>query len=421
MTDFIQITGDNIFYALALSFAGGVMTSLTPCVYPVIMITVAVFGATQSKSKLRAFTLSLTFAGAIIIMYTTLGIVSALTGTLFGSILSNKWFIFSVAGLFILMALSMFGLFTIQLPESLRSRFAGAGKAGYAGAFVMGLVSGLLAAPCTGPVMIGILAFVSTTKSVAVGGALLFAYSFGLTLLFIFVGTFVMALPKSGKWLDAVKDILGVIMLFLAFYFMRSALPLHKIHIEPTVTAAIGLSSYFVALAGLVLLVLGHTVIHRGLMGDGSKQVSMGRKGLYHGLRVLAIVVFFAGAASNLMARSIRPVELDWVLDDEKKALALHKTDKKPLLIDFTALWCEACQKIDKKTFSDKSVRKHLDRFVLLRMDLTDMDDDDEAIQEKYGIGGLPTLLIFDSGGKETSRITEFIGPGDMIEIIKDL
>lgn len=418
MADFFQLTNENIFLAVAISFAGGFMTSLTPCVYPVILITVAVFGARETKSRLQAFALSLTFAGAIIIMYTSLGIVSALTGTLFGKIYTSRWFIFGIAGLFVLMALSLFGLFTLQLPESMRTKFATAGKAGYAGAFIMGLVSGLLAAPCTGPILIGILAFVSGTKSVFIGGTLLFAYALGLTLIFIVVGTFVMSLPKSGKWLDAVKDILGGIMLILAVYFLRYAAGLHD-YLPESPPNFILLCASAAAVVGLLLIILSHTLIHKRLIGENESPVSMKRRGAFQLVRILSIALLLTGASAAIVSATARPVDLNWIVNNEQKALDIHREGKKPMLIDFTANWCEACGDIDRKTFTNENVKKELARFVLLRMDLSEMTEKDDKTRKKYKVGGLPTLLIYDSGGKEASRITDFIGPEKFIQVIK--
>jgi thiol:disulfide interchange protein DsbD len=417
MTDFFKIAADNMLLAVGISFAGGVMTSLTPCVYPVILITVAVFGARQARSRLQAFLLSLTFASAIIIMYTSLGIVSALTGTLFGKIYTNRWFIVSIAALFVLMGLSLFGLFTIQLPESLRNRFAAAGKAGFAGAFVIGLVSGLLAAPCTGPVLIGILTFVSTTQSVGFGALLLLAYSLGLTLIFIVVGTFVMSLPKSGKWLDAVKDILGVVMLVLSIYFLRIALPLDRLVAGAGDIALPG--GLAAAAAGLVLVILSHTFIHRRLVGDG--EGTPGRRASFQAVRILAIVLFVSGASAAILSRTAVAAELDWIRDDEAAAMAAARQEKKPMVIDFTASWCESCLKIERETFSDGQVSKEMERFVLLRMDLSDMTEEDDAIQKKFNIGGLPTVLVMGSDGREASRITEFMNAEAFLGVLRSV
>ena len=417
MTDFFQLTSQNLLLAVAISFAGGVMTSLTPCVYPVILITVAVFGARDAGSRLRAFLLSLTFASAIVLMYTALGIVSALTGTLFGRIYTHPWFILAIAALFTLMALSLFGVFTLQLPESLRSRFASAGKAGFAGAFVIGLVSGLLAAPCTGPVLIGILTFVSATRSVGVGALLLASYALGLTLIFIVVGTFVMSLPKSGKWLDAVKDILGGIMLILAFYFARYALPFQKL--VPANAVWLLPAGLGAGLLGLAMIVVVHAALHRRLMPDPDRAPA-GRRVLFHAVRTASIILLVGGAAGAILSRSAPAAELRWIVNDEGRALALHRAGK-PLLIDFTASWCEACGDIDRKTFSDGAVRSELGRFVLLRMDLSDMTEEDDRIQKAYGVKGLPTLLVFDARGREASRITAFIGPQDLLGILRPI
>jgi thiol:disulfide interchange protein DsbD len=421
MTDFFQLTDRSFFLAVAISFAGGLMTSLTPCVYPVILITVAVFGAREARSRLQAFLLSATFASAIIIMYTTLGIVSSLTGTIFGRIYQSKGVLIAIALLFTLMALSLFGLFTLQLPESLRSRFASAGKAGFGGAFVMGLVSGLLAAPCTGPVLVGILTFVSATRSLLVGGALLFAYALGLTLIFIVVGTFVMSLPKSGKWLDAVKDILGAVMLILAFHFIRPVLPVPRA-LQELLPAALP-AGIAAAASGLILIAAGHALIYRMLMGRDESHATTGKRAVFQMIRIAAIVLLVSGACAAILAVRGRPAAsgVTWILDDEERAQQLHVEKKMPMIIDFTALWCEACGDIDRKTFSDETVSKEMQRFVRLRMDLTDVDEKADRARKKYAVGGLPTVIVIDSKGRETARITKFIGAPDLLKILRNV
>src|SRR6266536_2508957 len=211
--------------AFAIAFAGGVLTSLTPCVYPLIPITVSVFGARQSGSRAHAMALSGLYVLGIAATYSALGASAALTGKAFGTVMQNPWVLGGVAALFLAMAASMFGAFELQLPSSLQARLSAVGGAGYAGALAMGLVAGLIAAPCTGPVLAAALAFVATKGSVVYGVAIMFAYALGIGLLFFVLGAFSISLPKSGPWMDTVKSVFGIALLAMALVYLRDLFP----------------------------------------------------------------------------------------------------------------------------------------------------------------------------------------------------
>ncbi|MET0593515.1 MAG: cytochrome c biogenesis protein CcdA, partial [Polyangiaceae bacterium] len=207
------------------AFIGGLLVCLTPCVYPMIAITVSVFGARQSKSRLHAMGLSTAFVLGISAMFTPLGVVAGYTGSLFGAALANPFVLALVAIVFLALAASMFGAFDFVLPSSLNNKLAELGGVGYGGAFLIGAVSGLIAAPCTGPVLTGILLWIGKTKSASLGAAALFAFSMGLGLPFWLVGTFAVSLPKGGAWMVAVKSIFGIVLSVAALYFLKGAVP----------------------------------------------------------------------------------------------------------------------------------------------------------------------------------------------------
>ncbi|MFL5302628.1 MAG: cytochrome c biogenesis protein CcdA, partial [Anaeromyxobacteraceae bacterium] len=211
--------------AFAIAFAGGVLTSLTPCVYPLIPITVSIFGARSSKSRGQAMALSGLYVLGIAATYSALGASAALTGKAFGTVMQNGWVLALVAAVFLVMAASMFGAFELQLPASLQAKLSAVGGAGYAGALAMGLVAGLIAAPCTGPVLAAALAFVATKGSVPYGVAIMFAYALGIGLLFFVLGAFSVSLPKSGAWMDTVKAVFGVALLAMAGVYLKDAFP----------------------------------------------------------------------------------------------------------------------------------------------------------------------------------------------------
>ncbi|MGB8933287.1 MAG: cytochrome c biogenesis protein CcdA, partial [Anaeromyxobacteraceae bacterium] len=214
--------------AIAAAFAGGLLTSLTPCVYPLIPITVSVFGARRAGSRGQAMLLSGLYVLGIAVTYSALGVGAALTGRAFGSVMSNPWVIGAVAIVLVAMAASMFGAFDLALPASLQARLSRVGGAGFAGSFAMGLVAGVIAAPCTGPVLAAALAVIAQRGSVAYGLAVMFPYALGMGLPFFLIGAFSLSFPKSGAWMETVKSIFGVALLAAALVFARDAFPAMK-------------------------------------------------------------------------------------------------------------------------------------------------------------------------------------------------
>jgi len=210
-----------IFAAMA-AFVGGLLVSLTPCVYPMIAITVSVFGAREAKSRWQAAGLSSVFVLGIAVMFTALGLSAALSGSIFGSALSNKYVVGFVVLVFLALAASMFGAFELALPAGLNNRLATVGGIGFGGAFVLGLVSALVAAPCTGPVLGGILIWIAASHRVLLGTGVMFSFALGLGIPFFLVGTFAVSLPKSGAWMLGVKWFFGVVLAVVALYFLRT-------------------------------------------------------------------------------------------------------------------------------------------------------------------------------------------------------
>lgn len=211
--------------AVPFAFLGGVLTSFTPCVYPMIPIVVGVIGSRSSASKWQGFLLSFSYVLGLSIVYAVLGLISALTGSLFGLLSTSVTVNLIVANMFIFFGLAMFGVFNFQLgightqPKEKKSP-------GIFAAFIVGIGSGFVAAPCTAPVLGALLVYVSTTKNAVFGMVLMFAFSFGMSLLLILIGTFtgmVAALPKSGKWMDAVKSILATVIILMGEYFVYRA------------------------------------------------------------------------------------------------------------------------------------------------------------------------------------------------------
>ena len=220
---------DNPLLAIGLLFAGGVLTSLTPCIYPMIPITAAIVGGSQAgvapgTRRFRPIGLALVYALGLSVVYATLGLLAGLTGTIFGTVSSNPWLYFAMANLLIVAALSMLDVFPIRVPSWVLSRVSAAGTGGtYSGALVMGGMSGLVAAPCSAPVMAAVLTWVTTTKSAALGFVYLFAFSLGMCTLLVAIGAssgFLARMPRAGVWMVWIKRFFALAMIGVAEYYL---------------------------------------------------------------------------------------------------------------------------------------------------------------------------------------------------------
>jgi thiol:disulfide interchange protein DsbD len=391
--------------AFAVAFAGGVATSLTPCVYPLIPITVSIFGARKAGRR-EAAALSGLYVLGIAAMYSSLGVAAALTGKAFGTVMQNPWVIGFVAIVLGAMAASMFGAFELRLPLSWQGRLNRVGGAGRAGAFAMGLVSGIIAAPCTGPVLAAALTFVAAKGSAAFGFGIMFVYALGMGVLFFLIGAFSISLPKSGPWMDGVKSAFGVALLAAALVFLKNAFPGVRTLFSGDELAALAAGG-----AAAVGVLLG--ALHGGFGGPAARAAA---KGLGVALLVGAIV-YGAGAADAREKR--RGATFAWA-SDEGAALALARAEGRPVIVDFWADWCVACKELDRTAWADPRVREEAARFVALKVDGTDDTPLFQALTEKYGIVGMPTVLFIDGKGREVPlRITAAISPEEMLEALR--
>ena len=222
-----QIQEKGLLLTLVGIFIAGILLSFTPCVYPMIPITLGLIGARGEGKPLKGLVLSSVFVLGIVITYSSLGVAAALTGSLFGALMQSKTVLLAIVLIFTAMALSMFGLYDIAVPSAVSSKLAGKKKKGLVGVFVLGIVAGIVASPCSSPVLASLLVYVSATQNPAHGFIMFFTFAIGMGLLFIAIGTFpnfLGALPKAGVWMDEVKKFFGLLLLGVAFYYLSFVL-----------------------------------------------------------------------------------------------------------------------------------------------------------------------------------------------------
>jgi thiol:disulfide interchange protein DsbD len=403
------------FVALAASYAFGLATSLTPCVYPMIAITVSVFGAREAKSRLEGMLLSLTFVAGIVCLFTPMGVASALTGKGFGSALGNGWVVAGIAVVFLALSASLFGAFEIALPQNLNNRLSSVGGSGYRGALLLGLVCGLVAAPCVGPFLFGLLGWIATTRNVALGSSAMAFYGLGLGTLFFVVGAFAVNLPKAGAWMVGIKWVGGVALAYMALAYVRDALPKETVHKLAHSGAPYGVAAIMILAVGVALAAV-HIAAERrkSKIAHFSKRMKLASifPAVAGSFMVMTWLQMPASAGVSEGTANAGVAQVKWE-SSEPRALARVASERKPLLVDFGASWCGACKELDEKTFPDPRVREQGARFVALHVDATDDDDPEVArVREKYKAKeGLPVVVLFGSDGKEAYRFTEFVAP----------
>jgi thioredoxin:protein disulfide reductase len=415
---FQRALAHGTFFALGANYTFGLATSLTPCVYPMIAITVSVFGAKEARTRWQGALLSLSFVLGIVCLFAPLGVVSALSGRGFGAALGNPWVVAFIALVFLSLSASLFGAFEIALPHGLQSRLSSVGGTGYRGALLLGLVCGLVAAPCVGPFLFGLLGWIATTRNVVLGSAAMTLYGLGLGTLFFLVGTFAVNLPKAGAWMLGIKWVGGVCLAYMALGYVRDALPgqfLHKVAHPGTLYGAAGL---VILTVGLILAGV-HVAAERrrssiARLSAPTKLASIAPAivGLFMVLTWWQLPKSTSSAAQDAMAAGLVSGQLRWE-SSETAATARAAAERRPLLVDFGATWCGACKELEDKTFQDPRVRAEGARYVALHVDATNDDDPSVArVREKYGAtAGLPVVLLFGSDGNEAVRFTEFVTP----------
>ena len=407
LLSFDEAKDRGVVFLFLFVLLAGILTSFTPCIFPMIPITLTVLrGHSQSHSKWEGFIRSWFYVLGISFTYTVMGLFAGLSGQLFGSWLSHPIVVSFFSIIFFAMALSMFGFFEIKPPRFIEKYLSKQGDSrSYSGIFLTGILAGVLASPCVGPVLVSILTFVAKTQDVVLGGGLLFTYAIGIGLLFIVIGTFSHSaqkkLPKSGPWMIAIKDLLGWSMTALALYYLKPILPATAWNLLSAIIL-ISFSSVFGAFAHL----------------QESKPWLALKKGWLLLLYVLGVLLFIRalwwefGLPSSGLDPATQSSETDvinWQPYSEKNILRAQ-TEGKGVIIDFYADWCVACLELERFTFSKSEVQKLKDEFIWIKFDATKGSPEFDNLAKKYKIFGLPHLVFYNPKGQwiEKETLTGF-------------
>lgn len=361
---------------LLILFVGGLALNLTPCVFPMIPITMGFFAMQSDGRRSRRFALSISYVIGLVITYSVLGVFAALSGRMFGSWLQSPAVLIGFAVLMLILASSMFGVWEFRVPQFITNRSAG--RAGVAGALTMGLFVGIVAAPCVGPVVVALFTLVAAIAKPTIGMAMFATLAFGLGFPYLIA---LNALPKPGEWMVQVKKAMGFVLIAMAFYFLR---------------AVIGETPFRLGVAASLLIGAVFLFASRGQRGRVMRLAC-------------ATILLVGGVAFAIPPR--KGAEVTWQKYD---AAAVTASAGKPVIIDFFATWCIPCKELDEKTFSDAAVAKDLDRFTRIKADLTNGDDPlVRELTKRYAIVGVPTVVFLDSAGHEQpqSRLTGFEKP----------
>ena len=400
------ITGSGMGLVVATFFGLGLLLAFTPCVLPMVPILSGIIaGEGDNTSSARGFSLALSYVMGMALVYTAAGVAAAAAGLQLQAIFNQPWVLVLFSSLFIVLALGMFGLFDLQMPSAIQSRLAtisGDQKSGTAvGAFVMGALSSLVVTACVAPALIATLTVMAQTGDMVRGGTALFAMSMGMGAPLLLVGAAQgKFLPKAGAWMVAVKNAFGFMMLGLGVWMMSRMLP----------------GEVTLALWGILIFMAG--VYLGGLTTLTSDSLGVQKLGKGFGLLAIiygAVLLLGSLAGSNSMLRPLaafnasggtyvaehRGLEFQRIKTtaDLDAAIAVAATQGKSAMLDFYADWCVSCIEMEEYTFTDAGVQDALSNTVLLQADVTANDDEDQALLQRFGVFGPPTIIFFGADG----------------------
>ena len=391
------LESSGLLLSLIFVFLGGLALNLTPCVYPLIPITIGYFGGQSEGKTSKLFILGVLYVLGMAFTYSIVGVVTALSGAVFGALLQNSIVIVVIAGIFVVLALSMFGLYEIKMPDSMVAK-AGGARSGVFGAFFMGLTMGVVAAPCIGPFVLGLVTYVAAKGDLFYGFIMFFFLAVGLGTPYLFLAIFsgrIKSLPRAGFWMEGVRNIFGFILIAMAIYFLDPLLPeLLSTYLLPLFL--IGSALYILFIDKLANDVKGYRIFKS----------------------VFSVIII---AVSVWMLWPVEKQSPEWEkYTTEVYEASLNSNDK--IIIDFYADWCIPCKELDALTFSDPEVINALSEFNSYKVDMTKtMSDETALIREKFKIIGMPTILLINSKGEEIHRVTGFLDAEEFLKLISSI
>jgi len=413
----------NIAIVLLTFLGFGLLLSLTPCTFPMIpIISGIIISQGEGLTTKKAFMLSLVYVLAMAVAYTIAGVLAGLFGSNLQAALQAPWAIYSFAGIFVALALSMFGLYELKLPDSFVAKISSnhhTNRSGFAGVAIMGFLSALIVGPCVAAPLAGALVYIGQTGDAVLGGAALFSMSIGMGLPLILVGVSAgRFMPRPGGWMTMVSVIFGVMMLVVAVWMLERVVDGYIIMLLYSMIG-IGFAVYFGAFdrdvhpfrkISSVILFIYSAALFIGVLG-GSTSMTKPLEFLKQSPSQISETV----KASHIEFEKVKSiVELDKVLEANRG---------KKIMLDFSAEWCAVCKELDKKTFSDEAVKAKLGEFVLVQADITENNQEQKELSKKYGVFGPPVLLFFDKELNviESKTIVGFIGAGEFLEHLKKI
>jgi thiol:disulfide interchange protein DsbD len=398
---FAQLLTGNVFLMVGGFYLAGLLLAFTPCVLPMVPILSGIIaGAGANVTTGRAFALSLTYVLGMALTYTVAGLVGAAMGREVQALFQQWWVLALFAAVFVAMALSMFGLYTVQMPVAIQTRIASVSNRQSAGTFggvaIMGALSALIVTTCVGPALVAALLVIGQTGQIARGGAALFAMSIGMGTPLLIVGASAgKLLPKAGAWMDFVKKLFGAMMLAVAAWMLARIVP-DRIALllwaVPALTLAWLLWFEVKTRSGArwALRVAGLAV---GLYG-----VALAAGSALGGKDPLAPIPALTHQSPELPFRTVRTVA------DLEREVHAARSASQGVLLDFSADWCTSCKEMERYTFTDPQVQTALAHVSLLRADVTADNADDQALLKHFGIIGPPTIAFYGADGQERSQ-----------------
>jgi thiol:disulfide interchange protein DsbD len=413
--------GGSFWLIVSFFFGAGLLLALTPCVFPMIPILSGIIvGRGHKITKMHAFILSLAYVLGMAITYAAAGVAAGFSGNLISNALQTPWVLGSFSALFVLLSLSMFGLYELQLPNSWQNKLAGASNhlhGGHlSGVFVMGALSAIIVGPCVAAPLAGALLYIGQTHDAVLGGVALFALALGMGAPLLIGTSAGVLLPRAGAWMESVKSVFGVMLLGLAIWIIQPLLP---IGVQMLLWAALLIFSG-VYLRALDTLPLNASGWHRLFKGFGILALLLGVAYLIGALSGARDTLRPLGNTGRVEAQAPATLQFSRVQDVAELDRRITQASGQFVMLDFYADWCVSCKEMERFTFHDPAVQEKLKPVLLLQADVTANSEADSALLKRFGLYGPPGILFFDARGNEMSDF-RVIGYQDAAQFLKSL